>query len=219
MTRDPDLVSPRRLFVFARHAESTFNVSGRVSTDPDRAVALTDRGREQARDLGAQLAGIEIDLALITRFVRTQDTAQVALGPRRVPILIDPELDEIRAGDLDGHPLDDYWAWKESHPPGERFPNGESVNEARLRYARVLRRLLSRTEPVTLIILHELALRWIAESATGSPSLAQTTFANARPYLFGEDAVQRAAVRLEEVAGVVASDGEAYRLDITSDGP
>jgi broad specificity phosphatase PhoE len=201
---------PPRLFVFARHAESTSNVSGDVSSDPDRSVALTDRGREQARDLGAQIAGIDIDLALTTRFVRTQNTAQLALGERTVPILIDSDLDEIQAGDFDGHPLEDYWAWKETHAPAERFPNGESVDEAQRRYAAALRRLLSRTERVTLIILHQLALRWIAESAIGSPLRRHATFANATPYLFGEDAVQRAVVRLEKLAGVVVSDGEPY---------
>jgi broad specificity phosphatase PhoE len=218
MERDPDMMSPPRLFVFARHAESTSNISGRVSSDPDRSVALTARGREQARNLGAQIAGIDIELALTTRFVRTQDTAQLALGARPVPILIDPDLDEIRAGDLDGHPLEDYWAWKETHSPAERFPNGESVDEARLRCAAALRRLLFRTDRVALIILHEVALRWIAESAMGSRWRPHGTFANAMPYLFGERAVERAVERLEESARLV-SDAEESGPATGSDGP
>jgi broad specificity phosphatase PhoE len=44
------------LFAFARHAESEANAARVLSSDPARPVALTARGREQARALGAQLA-------------------------------------------------------------------------------------------------------------------------------------------------------------------
>jgi hypothetical protein len=52
--RGPARHAPPRIFVFARHAESTANASGLVSSDPHRPVALTRRGRQQARGLGAQ---------------------------------------------------------------------------------------------------------------------------------------------------------------------
>ena len=191
-------VSPR-LFVFARHAESTANASRLVSSDPHHPVALTDRGRQQARGLGAQVAGLDIELAVATRFRRTQETAALAVSRRPVPLLIEPGLDEIQAGDLDGSPLEDYWSWKDGHASTERFPNGESVDEARIRYAAALRRLLSRAERVMLIVVHELSLRWIAETATGSP-LPPDSFDNAMVYLFGERAVAQAAVRLEKIA-------------------
>ncbi len=194
-----DQVSPR-LFVFARHAESTANTAGIVSSDPRRSVALTHRGREQARALGAQVAGLGIELAVATRFQRTQETAALALAARAVPIVIEPGLDELQAGDFDGGPLEDYWAWKDQHASADRFPNGESVDEARIRYAAALRRLSSRAERVTLIILHELALRWITEAAIGSPLLPDAAFGNAMPYLFEKDAIERAAVRLEKMA-------------------
>jgi len=41
-----------RLFVFAPHAESTANTAHTLSSDPARPVALTERGRAQARALG-----------------------------------------------------------------------------------------------------------------------------------------------------------------------
>jgi len=45
-----------RVFVFARHAESAANAADVLSTNPSQPVALTARGRTQARALGAQLA-------------------------------------------------------------------------------------------------------------------------------------------------------------------
>ena len=54
-----------RLFVFARHAESTANAAHVLSSDPSRPVALTARGRVQARVLG-------------TRLLRTRQTIDIA---------------------------------------------------------------------------------------------------------------------------------------------
>ena len=70
------------MFVFARHAESTANTAHVLSSDPARPVALTERGRAQARALGAQLAGVHIDLAVGTRFQRSQETIGIALHGR-----------------------------------------------------------------------------------------------------------------------------------------
>ena len=52
-----------RLFVFARHAESVANAAGMLNSSPSQPVALTARGRTQARALGAQLANLPVDLA------------------------------------------------------------------------------------------------------------------------------------------------------------
>lgn len=189
-----------RLFVFARHAESTANVARVLSSDPTRSVGLTARGRAQARQLGAQLAAFDIELAVCWSFLRTQETLAVALRGRPLCVLIDRDFDEIRAGDFDGKPIEAYWSWEQRHTPSDRLPSGESVDEALLRYANALRRLLSRTESVTLLVIHEFALRRIAEAATTPSSLPRAGFANAVAYLFDERAVERAAAGLRESA-------------------
>ena len=143
-----------RLFVFARHAESTANAADVLSTNPSQPVALTARGRRQARALGAQLAGLQVDLAVGTRLLRTQQTIGLALDGRPVPILIEPGFDEIRAGDLDGARIDAYWSWRGQHTAADRLPHGESIDDVLRRYADALRRLLARKEMVTLIVIH-----------------------------------------------------------------
>src|SRR5215471_3511748 len=100
----PGLSTPGRLFVFARHAESEANIANALSSDPARPVALTEHGRRQARELGAQLHSLGVDLAVATRFLRTQQTLEIALRSREVPILIEPGFDEVDAGDFDGAP-------------------------------------------------------------------------------------------------------------------
>jgi broad specificity phosphatase PhoE len=191
-----------RLFIFARHAESSANATGLLSSDPSRPIGLTPHGREQARQLGEQLANVNVELAVATRFLRTQETAELALQGREVPFLIEPDLDEVRAGLFDGRPISTYWAWKEQHARSERFPHGESLDEAARRYSAALRRLLSRGEAVVLIVGHELAMRYIAEAAAGADALGHTngTIANAVPYLFDESAVRDAVDRLDVLA-------------------
>ncbi len=186
-----------RLFVFARHAESTANAADVLSTSPSRRVALTALGRAQARALGAQLAGLHVDLAVGTRLLRTQETIGIALQGRPVPTLIEPGFDEIRAGDLDGARIDAYRSWRDRHTAGDRLPHGESTDDALRRYAAALRRLLGRKEEVTLVVIHEIALRYIAgAAATGPAPRGDTAVPNAVPYLFDAPAVCRAAASL-----------------------
>jgi broad specificity phosphatase PhoE len=190
-----------RLFVFARHAESEANLAHVLSSDPSRPVALTPRGRAQARALGAQLANLPIDLAVGTRLLRTQQTIDIALTGRPVPVMIEPGFDELRAGDLDGAPIDSYWSWRHQHTPNDRLPHGESLDDALQRFAGALRRLLARNETVTLIIVHELALRYIAAAATnGAPPEPGAAFPNTVLYLFDQRAAQRAAASLDALA-------------------
>ena len=191
----------RRVLVFARHAESTANTAHVLSSDPARPVALTERGRAQARALGAQLANVPIDLAVSTRFLRTQETIDIALHGRHVPVLIEPGFDELRAGELDNAPMEAYWSWKRQHTMGDRLPQGESPNDALRRYANALRLLLARTETVTLVVLHEFALRYIALAAAPDGShLLVGAVGNAVPFLFDEHAAGRAAASLDAMA-------------------
>jgi broad specificity phosphatase PhoE len=189
-----------RLFVFARHAESTANTAHVLSSDPARPVALTERGRVQARDLGAQLANVPVDLAVGTRFLRTQETIAIALHGRNVPVLIEPGFDELQVGDLDGGPMAAYRSWKHQHTLADRLPHGESPDDALRRYADALRRLLARTETVTLVVLHEFALRYIA--ATDGSRLPEEAVGNAVPFLFDQHAVERAAASLDATASL-----------------
>ena len=186
-----------RLFVFARHAESAANAANVVNSDPAQPFALTARGRMQARTLGTQLANLHVDLAVGSRLLRTQQTIELALDGRQVPTLTDPGFDEIQLGDLEGTPIEAYRSWRHQHAPGDRMPHGESVEDALRRYAAALRGLLARTETVTLVVIHELALRYItAAAATGPSPLDGMIVPNAVPYLFGEPAVRRAAASL-----------------------
>jgi broad specificity phosphatase PhoE len=93
-----------------------------VSSDRAHGAGLTPRGGTQARRLGAQIANLEIDLAVCTRFLRTRETVDLALRGRTVPLLIEPGFDEIKSGVFDGAPIRAYWAWRQQHSSSARFP-------------------------------------------------------------------------------------------------
>lgn len=77
------------------------------------------------------------------------------------------------------------------------MPHGESLHDALRRYVDVLRRLLARDAPVTLIVTHEFAVRSIAAAASPDrPLRPGIDIANAVPYLFDQHAVQQAVAGL-----------------------
>jgi broad specificity phosphatase PhoE len=189
------------LYVISRHGESTLNFENRVNGDPAVPVLLTEKGRNEAMLLGKQLAHIPIDLCVHTRFGRTHETASVALAGREVPFEVEPMLDDIYVGELEGKTLDDYRAWKREHTRADAFPGGESLDDAARRYAKAYRKLIERPEQAILVVTHEIPLRYAINAADGSDELdgPARQLANATPYLFDEAAMTRAVEGIERL--------------------
>ncbi len=191
-----------QLYVIARHGESTLNFENRVNGDPSVPVRLTDRGRDEARLLGRQLAHIPLELCLHTQFSRTRETAEIALAGRKIQFEEDVELGDIDLGELEGKTLEEYRAWKREHTRRDPFPGGESLDVAARRYATAFERLLERPESSILIVTHEIPLRYAINAADGSDELDGPThqLANATPYLFDADALTRAIAQIRRLA-------------------
>jgi broad specificity phosphatase PhoE len=190
------------LYVISRHGESTLNFENRINGDPAVEVVLTEKGRAESTLLGQQLAHVPIDLCVHTRFGRTHETAGIALAGRDVPFEVEPLLDDIDVGELEGKTLEDYRAWKRAHTRGDAFPGGESLDDAARRYARAYRKLLERPEQAILIVTHEIPLRYAINAADGSDDLDGPAhqLANATPYLFDQAAMSRAVEGIERLA-------------------
>ena len=190
-----------RLFALARHAHSVLNLEHRINGDPAVEVPLTEQGIEEARRLGLEVANLPLELCVHTRFGRTRTTAETALAGRDVPFLEEPLLDDVYIGRLEGRTIDEYRSWKDEHVRSDRFPGGESLDEAALRYAAGFRRLLERPERAVLVVCHEIPIRYALNGAAGSDDLDGPVHAlpNATPFLFDEDALRRAAARIADL--------------------
>ena len=193
-----------RLLLLARHGQSAFNVSGVVNGDPALDRGLSPLGMDEGRKLAGQVAGIAIDLCVVSEFPRAQQTARLALeGREEIRWEVDRELNDIRIGELDGRTLEDYRTWKRTHTRKDPFPGGESLDASARRYADAYERLLVRDEGVILCVCHEIPVRYAVNAAAGSDQLDGPLHdvANATPYAFDPDGLRRAVGRIRELAG------------------
>jgi probable phosphoglycerate mutase len=148
--------------VLARHGETAWSKSSQHTGRTD--IPLTDLGRQQARDLGAALAGRSFRKVLSSPLIRASETARLAgFGDE---LVIDPDLQEWDYGVYEGRRRVDiardepgWTVW--SRP----IPGGESLVELGERADRVIGRLLPLKGDILVFshghFLRVLAARWI----------------------------------------------------------
>jgi probable phosphoglycerate mutase len=188
-----------RLLLLARHGQSLFNVDKVVNGNPVLDRGLSPLGIDEARRLHGQIAGVSIDLCVVSEFPRAQETARLALeGRDGIPFEVERDLNDVRIGELEGRTLDEYRAWKSAHDHRDPFPGGESLDDAAHRYGAAYERLLQRDEDTILCVCHEIPVRYAINAADGSADLDWPihAIANATPYVFDAAGLERAARRL-----------------------
>jgi probable phosphoglycerate mutase len=186
--------------ILARHAESEFSVRSSCNGDPSVAGGgLTEAGREQARALGRLLADDPVELAVTSEFARTRETAELLLAGREVPILVVPELNDIRFGSFEGKLLTEYRGWASTAGPADECPGGgESRASAARRFARGLRTVLERPEGMALVVAHALPIRYVLGALIEQdPAALIEPVAYAEPHRFSAAQLERAVERLE----------------------
>jgi probable phosphoglycerate mutase len=144
-----------------RHAETEWSRTGKHTGRTD--IALTDAGREVARELGERLAGEDFALVLCSPLSRARETAQLAglecSGLRDDLLewdygeyegLTTPEIREDRPG---------WFLWRDG------APGGEMPDDVAGRCDRVVAEVRAVEGRVALVahghILRALAARWI----------------------------------------------------------
>lgn len=91
------------LLVLIRHGESQWNLENRFTGWVD--VALTEKGREEARRAGEKIRHLRFDKAYTSVLQRAKDTLDIVLrviGQQGIPIAYDQALNERHYGDLQG---------------------------------------------------------------------------------------------------------------------
>jgi alpha-ribazole phosphatase len=186
------------LLLLVRHGFAGSNRDDVASSEVP-GEGLTPEGVAQARALAHELATERVDVAMTSRLARTQQTLELALDGRGIPVVIAEELDEIHFGSFDGGPLETYRAWAASRPPDEPAPGGgESRAQAAARFARGLRLVLARPEENVLVVGHALAIRYLIDAAGGDvPAARMAPIEHAFPYRLDRGDAERAAELLE----------------------
>jgi broad specificity phosphatase PhoE len=157
-------VSGPRVFL-VRHGETEWSRSNRHTGRTD--VPLTDRGRDQAKALGARLAGEGFGLVLTSPLTRALETCRLAgLGD---DAHLTDDLVEWDYGDYEGRRTDDIRVER----PGWTLwaggvPGGETAEEVGARADRVIAKARGVDGNVALFahghVLRVLAARWLGQS-------------------------------------------------------
>jgi probable phosphoglycerate mutase len=185
--------------LLTRHGESEFSVRGLLNGDRLVPGPLTPAGREQALALGERLVDEPLDLCVTSALPRTIETADVALGGRRVPRLVVPELNDPLYGRFEGGRLDEYRRWAAGEPSSAvPEPGGESRLEIVERYVRAFRMLAALPQEHVLVVAHSLPISYALAGRDGKVPEAQVPIvAYAEPHPFTREELQGVAALLE----------------------
>ena len=174
-----------------RHGETAWSASGRHTGRTD--VPLTERGRRQARALGAAVRGRRFGLVLTSPLRRATETCRLA-GLAGVE---DGDLREWDYGDYEGRTTpairQEVPGWTVWRGP---VPGGELLEEVAARADRVVERLLAAADDVAVVshghFLRVLAARWLELPALEGRRFALDT---ATLCLLGVERETRAVLR------------------------
>lgn len=159
--------------ILCRHGQTDWNVHGRYQGRTD--VPLNEFGRQQARDLARTLAEDQIDVVYSSTLERAYDTALEIARPRRLEVRRDPRLDEIDQGLWEGmrhdeimlHHPEKLAAWQH-HPIDLRLPEGETLEEVRLRVRAALDdMMLLHQGKVICIVAHSVSMAVVKHELQG----------------------------------------------------
>jgi broad specificity phosphatase PhoE len=155
--------------ILSRHGESVAIAEGIENGAPHADGGLTERGREQARQLGCQIANDAIDLSVVSEFPRVQQTSALALSGRDVTCIVYPDLNDIRYGEFEGQPKHRYMEWVKAHDLTMSLPGGESRIQVATRLCTALESVLDRSERCALVVTHELLVDDLLRAVQGQP--------------------------------------------------
>jgi len=114
-----------------RHGRTTLSAAYRVNGNPSPPIDLDDIGIEQCARRARDARWLDkIAICLTSRFRRAQQTADILVGERDVPRIVEPRLDEINYGAFEGGPWLHYGAWLRAYGPAAVPPGGESWRTA-----------------------------------------------------------------------------------------
>ena len=140
-----------RAVYFTRHGETVWNVENKICGVTD--IPLTDRGREQARALGRQLAAGEAGITriLCSPLVRARETAELIAAETGLPLAVEPRLREQAFGRYEGTPRNGAaFALAKLHF-ADRFGGGESMLQLAGRIYPLLDELRGQDGPALLV--------------------------------------------------------------------
>jgi broad specificity phosphatase PhoE len=153
--------------IFEYHSTSTDNEAGVASgwRDPP----LSDKGREQAEELGARHQGEQIDAVFPSDLRRAVETAEIAF-PNGMPIHPDRRLREYNYGTMTGS-APDVIHTERPNRVDKAFPEGESLSDVAERVRDFLDDLVRDWDGKRVVIIGHGATKLALDHVLGGMSL------------------------------------------------
>lgn len=162
-----------------RHGETVWNAARRIQGQSDSA--LTEKGEQQAHQVGARVKTLGITHVISSDLGRTRHTAEIIAKACGCSVTLDARLRELNMGVLEQRPLDALTAeeesWRKALVDGTengRIPQGESMTEMATRMHGALNACLelpAGSRP--LIVSHGMALGVLVSTILGLPAHAE----------------------------------------------
>jgi broad specificity phosphatase PhoE len=143
--------------VYETHSTSVDNENG-IATGWLEG-ALSDTGREQARELGERRLDDGLAIVFTSDLRRAVETAEIAFAGASIPIKRDRRLRECNYGALNGMPRAELDALR-ARRLDEPWPEGESWRQAVARVAGFLAELRRSHDGQRVLIIGHAATRW-----------------------------------------------------------
>ncbi len=156
----------------ARHGETPYNAERRFQGQS--AVALSDRGREQARGLAEAAAGRGFAALWCSPLLRAAETAAIVAGRLGLEPVTEARLMETDAGAWTDRLFSDVEAVDPERfaafvagDPAFAFPGGESFADQQERVCAALDDIRERSELPALVVCHRNSMRLALERSRG----------------------------------------------------
>lgn len=145
--------------ILIRHGETDWNRERRIQGG-NSDTRLNEEGQQQAEKLARRLKTESIQAFYASPLQRAQDTAQAIARYHRLPVGTEPSLREIDAGELEGVTITEVGKHLSQllTAPTEgaelpAIPGGESLTAVQHRVWSTIRRLVSRHNGGTLVVV------------------------------------------------------------------
>lgn len=162
-----------------RHGETVWNAARRIQGQSDSA--LTDKGEQQARQVGERAKSLGITHVISSDLGRTRRTAEIIADACGCSVTLDARLRELNMGVLEQRPIDslseEEEGWRRTLVNGTengRIPQGESMAEMAERMHQALNACLNLpagSRP--LLVSHGMALGVLISTLLGLPAHAE----------------------------------------------
>jgi broad specificity phosphatase PhoE len=150
--------------VLARHGETDWNRDGIWQGHGD--PPLNDLGRQQAMELTARLADVEIDALYSSDLRRAYETAEIIGRAKGLEITAEPDLREMDVGSWSGLTSEEI----ATQFPGMTYHDGEEREAFDARAVGVLHRIAGAHEGSRVVVVtHGGVVRALQRHALGEP--------------------------------------------------